>query len=73
MAVADFVPNKRFNTENGNIVLRKELVNLFYNQGIIRDASFLTHYSPYEREDITKDIIQHKQAMFGELHKTTSR
>ena len=69
MTVAYFVPNKKFKTEQGSIVLRKELIDLLYSHNIIRDASLLTHYSPREREKVTKDIIQHKKAMFSELQR----
>lgn len=69
MAIADFIPNKKFGNNAGSAVLRKELIDLFYNQNIIRDASILAHYSTHKRENIVTDIIQHKQAMFGELQR----
>lgn len=69
MKIADFVPNKKFGTNAGSVVLREELIDLFYNQNIIRDASFLAHYPTHERKDIVKDVIQHKRAMFNKLQR----
>ena len=70
---AVFVPNKKFRTHQGSNILNEELIDLLYSQNKILEANNEIHYAPNSRNNIIKDIIRHKRAMFGELQTKNTR
>ena len=66
---AEIIPNKKFCTDQGSIILAKELIDLLYNQNIIHNAYHEILYAPNNRVKIITDIKKHKKAMFGELQR----
>ena len=57
------------NPKKGSVILAEELNNLLFSQGIILRQHNATKYAgSYEqKQKAIRDIIRHKQAMFGEI------
>lgn len=59
------------NPKKGSVILAEELNNLLFSQGmILRQHKVNNYIGSYEQKQRSiRDIIRHKQAMFGELQK----
>ena len=67
---ADLIDNGcGLNQKKGSVILAEEFNNLLFSQGIIlRHHNASKYAESYEQKQKTiKDIVLHKQAMFGEL------
>ena len=59
------------NPKKGSVILAEELNNLLFSQGmILRHHNANKYAESYEQKQrALRDIVRHKQAMFGELQK----